>query len=142
MNNELKAMLESVINEALQPIKEDIQSLKEDAQTIKEDVLVLKIDVQTLKGDVQVLKTGFQKLESDVQNLQAGQSELYQLTRAIYDRQEETDARLEALTMDVHKATGDITSLKQVQARQEKIMSTLALRSLEQETDLRELKHA
>ena len=48
---------------------------------------------------------------------------------------------LEALTMDVHHATGDVTSLKQGQERQEKILGTFALRSLEQETDLRELKH-
>ncbi len=107
MNNELKAMLVSVINEALQPIKDDIRFLK---------------------GEIQTLKSG--------------QNELQQLARAIYDRKEETDARLEALTMDVQHATGDITSLKQVQARQEKIIGTLSLRSLEQETDLRELKYA
>lgn len=137
MNNGLKAMLESVINEALQPIKDDIRSLKEDVQSLKGDVQILKKDVQSLKGDVQVLKgdvqtlkTGVQKLESDVQTLKSGQSELLQLARAIYDRQEETDARLKALTMDVLRATGDITSLKQVQSRQEKIMGTLALRSL------------
>lgn len=39
--------------------------------------------------------------------------ELHQMTRAIHDRQEETDAKLEALTMDVHKLHGEVTSLKQ-----------------------------
>lgn len=120
MNTELKAMLESVINEALQPIKDDIRSLKEDVQALKGDVQILKKDVQSLKGDVQVLKGDVQKLEADFQTLQSGQSELQQLARAIYDRQEETDARLEALTMDVHHTTGDITSLKQVQSRQDR----------------------
>ena len=59
-------MLESVINEALQPIREDIQTLRGDFQTLKEDV-------QTLKS---------------------GQSELQQLARTIHDRQEETDAKI------------------------------------------------
>lgn len=114
MNEELKAMLESVLNEALQPIKEDLQALKG--------------DFQTLKGDFQTLK--------------AGQSELQQFGHAISDPQEENNLRLEALTMDVHRLTRDIASLKQTQARQEEILETLALRSLEHETDIRILKQA
>lgn len=145
-NNELKLLLKIVIDdalqEALQPIKEDIQSLKTDIAALKTDVHELKVDVAVLKTDVEVLKTDMHKLKTDVQVLESGQGELHQLTRAIYDRQEETDARMESLTMDVHKATGSVTSLKQGQERHEKILGSLALRSLEQETDLRELKHA
>lgn len=98
MNSELKLLLETVLNDALQPIKEDIQSLK------------------------------------------SGQLELNQLVRVIHDRQEETDARIESLSMDVHKVIGELTSLKQGQERQDKILESLALRSLEQETELRDLK--
>ena len=76
-----------------------------------------------------------------MQSLQSGQGELHQLVRAINDRQEETDARLESLSMDGHKVTGEVTSLRQGQERHEKALGTLALRSLEQETDIRELKH-
>lgn len=36
-----------------------------------------------------------------------------QMTRAIYDRQEEADAKLEAFSMDVHKAYGKITALEE-----------------------------
>jgi chromosome segregation ATPase len=39
--------------------------------------------------------------------------ELQQLTRAILDRQDETDAKLEALAMDVHYIKGEVTAMKQ-----------------------------
>ncbi|WP_416876582.1 hypothetical protein, partial [Kitasatospora sp. SC0581] len=38
--------------------------------------------------------------------------ELYQIVRAIRDRQEETDAKLDALSMDVHHAHGEIAGVK------------------------------
>lgn len=80
--------------------------------------------------------------------------ELHQLTRAILDRQEETDAKVEALTMDVHQIKGDVAKLKEDvatlksdvgllkegQQRHEKILETLALRSIEQETTIRQMK--
>ncbi|WP_260842602.1 hypothetical protein [Siminovitchia fortis] len=42
--------------------------------------------------------------------------------------------------MDVHKVHGEIASLKHGQERQDKILESLAMRSLEQETELRDLK--
>jgi hypothetical protein len=50
-----------------------------------------------------------QKLES----LESGQAELQQITRAIRDRQEETDAKLEALSMDVNKIYGNTVRIEQ-----------------------------
>lgn len=46
------------------------------------------------------LEGELQSLNSKVNTLESGQKELHQITRAIYDRQEETDAKLEALTVD------------------------------------------
>lgn len=45
-------------------------------------------------------------------SLEAGQSELHQITTAIRDRQEETDAKLEALTMDVNKIHGSAVRIE------------------------------
>lgn len=56
------------------------------------------------------------------------------------DKLEEKIDKLEALTLDVHKIYGMMTSFKESQDRQDKILEALALRSLEQETDIRELK--
>lgn len=79
--------------------------------------------------------------------LESSVSENIEITKALRDRQDETDAKLDALSMDVNKLHGVVTShtelintLVKSQERQEKILETLALRSLEQETDIRELK--
>lgn len=83
-----------------------------------------------------------QNINQRIQNIESGQKELNQMVRVIHDRQEETDAKLESLTLDVHKVHGELSSLKQGQERQEKILETLALRSIEQESELREVKRA
>lgn len=72
----------------------------------------------------------------------SGQAELLQIVRSIRDRQETTDAKLDALTMEVHKIHGELTSIKKEQDRHNKISTSPALHSLEQETELRELKQA
>ncbi|GJM73537.1 hypothetical protein HMSSN036_57530 [Paenibacillus macerans] len=77
-NAELKEMLQFVINESLQPVKDDIRSVKD---------------------EIQLLKTG--------------QEELRLITSAIRDRQEETDAKLEALSMDVNHMHGDLVRIEQ-----------------------------
>jgi hypothetical protein len=40
--------------------------------------------------------------------LEEGQKELNQISRVIRDRQEETDAKLEAMAIDVHKLLGKV----------------------------------
>ncbi len=59
--------------------------------------------------------------------------ELQQIGHALRDGQEELKAQLDALSMSLNHLQGS-------QTRIEKVIETLALRSLEQETDLRDLK--
>lgn len=49
---------------------------------------------------------------SELKDVKSQLDENTKMTKAIYHRQEETDAKLEALSMDVHKAYGKITSLE------------------------------
>lgn len=82
------------------------------------------------------------RVEQRLDNLEAGQKELFQLTKAIIHRQEMTDAKLEALTLDVHKIYGMMVSFQASQERQDKILEMLSLRSLEQEGEIRDLRRA
>ncbi|HHW37246.1 MAG TPA: hypothetical protein GXX18_08425 [Bacillales bacterium] len=93
---------------------------------MKEDVTGLKVDVKALQEDNQSIKS---QLDENTQ-----------LLKALHHRQDETDAKLENLTMDMHLMRGELSSLKEGQERQDKILESLAMRSLEQETELRELK--
>lgn len=45
--------------------------------------------------------------------LESKVNENIEITKALRDRQEETDAKLEALSMDVHKMHGDLTRLEE-----------------------------
>jgi len=46
-------------------------------------------------------------------SLESGQKELGQIVRAIRDRQEESDAKLDSLSMDVHHVHGEIAVVKE-----------------------------
>ena len=45
--------------------------------------------------------------------LESKVNENIEITKALRDRQEETDAKLEALSMDVHKMHGDLARLEE-----------------------------
>lgn len=51
--------------------------------------------------------------------LESGQKELHQIVRSIRDRQETTDAKLDSLTMEVHKVHGEVTTIKDTMATKE-----------------------
>ncbi|MGG4452668.1 hypothetical protein [Brevibacillus porteri] len=67
-----------------------------------------------------------------------GMNELRLVAHALMDRQDELDAKIDALTMDVHllkaevaELKQDVAELKEGQDRHERILETLALRALE-----------
>lgn len=108
-------MSDPVLNQildALHLLGGDMKSVKDDIRELKSDVQGLKSDVQTLKSDVHELKSDVQTLKVDVQSLKAGQAELFQLTSAIRSAQELTNAKLEALTMDVRRTEGNVIRIE------------------------------
>ena len=104
-----------------------------------------KLDL--ILSELQNLNKRIGHIETEFQTVKSQLDENTQLTKAIFHRQEETDAQLDAISMDVHKLHGEMSGIKEAQdiiihgqERQDKILESLALRSLEQETELRELK--
>lgn len=59
-------LIESVIEDKLEPIRNDIQEIKEDIIILKKDVAMLKNDVSILKKDVALLKKDVAVLKKDV----------------------------------------------------------------------------
>lgn len=64
--------------------------------------------VQAIQTDVSQLKTDVKSLDIRVGNLEKGQIELIEICRSIRDRQEETDAKVEGISMDVHELYGKV----------------------------------
>lgn len=130
-------------------LKTDMQTMKSDMQTMKSGMQTMKSGMQTMRSDMEIMKSDMQIMKSDILDLKESQglmqiqlNETNAIVRAIRDRQEETDAKLDELSMDVHKLHGEIASIKEDQERHEKILEKLSLRSIEQEADIRELKLA
>lgn len=70
---------------------------------------------KSLEEGQKSLAEGHKSLVEGYKSLAEGQKELNMISRAIRDRQDETDAKLDALSMDVHKLYG------KVEAQQEQL---------------------
>lgn len=119
-------------------------------QQILSELKGMKTEIVGMKTDIEGIKTDIEGIKTEQQIMKVQLNENTQLIRAIYDRQEETDARQEALTMDMHKLHGEVASIKEEQSlhsdilqklaegqvRQEKILERLSVRSIEQEADI------
>ncbi|MNJ37998.1 hypothetical protein D3C77_328350 [compost metagenome] len=102
----------------------------------------IESDQQSMKSEMQSMKSEIQAIKETQGLMQSQLDETNTIVRAIRDRQEETDAKLDALSMDVHQLRGDFVRLKEGQERYEKILEKLSLRSIEQETDISALWRA
>jgi chromosome segregation ATPase len=128
--------MEAILNQILVELK----IVKADVGNLKTDIQEVKTDIGYLKADMQEVKTDIGNLKSDMQIVKLRQDESFQFIHAIRHNQELTNAKIEGLAMDVHSIHGVLTALKDGQERQDRILESLAMRSLEQETDIRELK--
>ena len=67
-NSELLSALSGMMDDKLQPLKDDVQILKEEAKEIREDTEVLKKDVEHIDDAVQILKDGILVLNLKMEN--------------------------------------------------------------------------
>lgn len=138
-------MSEQLLHQILQKldhIESEQQSLRSDMQSMKSDMQSMKSDIQSMKSDMQSMKSDILGLKETQGLMQTQLQETNEIVRAIRNRQEETDAKLDALSMDVHKLHGEVASIKLNQDRLEKIVEKLSVRSLEQESEIRDIRLA
>lgn len=105
-------------------MKSDITNMKSDITNMKSDITNMKSDIKLLRHDVDQLKIDTKRLRQDVDIMKPQLQENTEITKAIHHRQEETDARLESLSMDVAKAYGEISAVKESVNVIEKNMAT------------------
>jgi len=96
--------------------------------------------LESVENRLESVENRLESVENRVGAVEKRQDETYQIVRAIYSRQELTDAKLDALTIDVRRMQGDFVELKESQERQDRILESLAIRSFDQEAQLRDLK--
>ncbi|BAQ10951.1 hypothetical protein OXB_2480 [Bacillus sp. OxB-1] len=78
-------------------------------QQILAELKDVKTEMKDFKFELNEIKS---KVDDNTKKLET-LDELKEITLALRDRQEETDARLESLAMDVHKMQGNVTDIKE-----------------------------
>lgn len=84
-----------------------LQQILGHVEQINERLGNLEKEVVTTNKRLESLESRVDTIEVRLTSLESGQKELNGIVRAIHDRQEENDAKLEALTMDVHRLRAD-----------------------------------
>ncbi len=134
-------MMDTKLDRALRPVREDIAELKTDVAGLKTDVAELKTDVAGLKTDVAKLKTGMAKLETGVAKLETGMQKLDdRVTKIELHLENVTDRnikilaenyvpatrRFEEVTLQIPDMQCDIEVLKTVTAEHSKILGKIS----------------
>ncbi|XWN51302.1 hypothetical protein L0P96_08680 [Anoxybacillus flavithermus] len=112
------------IQKELHDIREEQRSIREEQKLIRQEQQAIRQEQQAIREEQQAIRQEQQAIREEQQALKNGQKELYDLMNALLHPQDETDAKLEALTMDVHHMRGEMTAMKQeIHALNEKIDS-------------------
>ncbi|MBW7651824.1 hypothetical protein [Anoxybacillus sp. ST4] len=112
------------IQKELHDIREEQRSIREEQKLIRQEQQAIRQEQQAIRQEQQAIRQEQQAIREEQQALKNGQKELYDLMNALLHRQDETDAKLEALTMDVHHMRGEMAAMKQeIHALHEKVDS-------------------
>ncbi|KYD32460.1 hypothetical protein [Parageobacillus toebii] len=90
-------------------LEEEQLAIRKEQETIRKEQEAIRKEQQTIRQEQQILLQG----QKEQTYLKSGLKELNELMTALLHRQDETDAKLEALATDIHNIHGEITFLKQ-----------------------------
>lgn len=82
---------------------------------MKNDIHDVKSELGNVKNDIHDVKSDIHDVKSELHHVKSQLNENTEIIKAILHRQEETDAILDQLTVDVHQLHGEMTKLKKGQ---------------------------
>jgi hypothetical protein len=113
---------------------------------LKDEMGILRNDVNNLKDEMGILRIDVNLFSEQVHWIREGQQELQQITRALRDGQEELKAQLDSLAEQLDSTQKGFQEhlriIQEEHKRQRLTLDTLALRSIEQEAQIRQLQRA
>ncbi|MEK5037986.1 hypothetical protein [Sporosarcina sp. FSL K6-3457] len=113
--NDIKADITGIKSE-ITSMKTDITGIKSEITSMKTDITGIKSEITSMKTDITGIKSEITVMKADITSMKAQLDKNTQIIKVIRDRQEETDAKLENLTMDVHHMRGELTALTETVA--------------------------
>ncbi|AMV09655.1 hypothetical protein ABS784_10095 [Geobacillus sp. G4] len=108
----------------LQKLVEGQERLEREQIAIRQEQEEIRKEQQEIRKEQQEIRLEQQRLRQEQDSLRAGQKELNGIVAALLHRQDETDAKLEALAADVHQLHQEFASLKQTVDRLEQKMDS------------------
>ena len=109
---ELNHRIGNVENE-ISNVKYELINVKGDLNDVKSELNDVKGDLNDVKSELNDVKGDLNDVKSELSNIESQLNENTEITKAILHRQDETDAKLDHLTIDVHKLHGEVTQLKE-----------------------------
>ena len=109
-------MSERLLKEILHEVKElnhRIGNVENEISNVKYELINVKGDLNDVKSELNDVKGDLNDVKSELSNIESQLNENTEITKAILHRQDETDAKLDHLTIDVHKLHGEVTQLKE-----------------------------
>jgi chromosome segregation ATPase len=111
------------------PVSDKFDQMMGKLDQMNGDVQGLKKDIGDMNGDIQGLKKDIGEMKGDIQGLKKITEDIPSIKQAVFETAGEMN---DVKTM--------LKSLVKSQERQDRILEALSTRSLEQETELKELK--
>ncbi|MBD5639110.1 hypothetical protein HYI18_11010 [Clostridium botulinum] len=105
MDKEILSALSALLDEKLNPIKEDISGVKKDVSSLKEDVCGLKEEVSGLKSNVSSLK-------EDVKYIKIQQEEQGKILRVLEDKAITNKSEHDKLSNDIIQLSGKVENMR------------------------------
>lgn len=112
MDKEILSTLGALLDEKLNPIKEDISGVKKDVSGLKGDVSSLKEDMSSLKEDVSGLKSNVSSLKEDVKYIKIQQEEQGKILRVLEDKAITNKAEHDKLSNDIIQLSGKVENMR------------------------------
>ncbi|EPY2305691.1 hypothetical protein ACXATD_001326 [Clostridium sporogenes] len=112
MDKEILSVLSALLDEKLNPIKEDISGVKKDVSGLKGDVSNLKEDMCVLKKDVSGLKSNVSSLKEDVKYIKIQQEEQVKILRVLEDKAITNKAEHDKLSNDIIQLSGKVENMR------------------------------
>lgn len=99
-------------------------AIRQEQEEIRKEQQEIRKEQQEIRKEQQEIRLEQQRLRQEQDSLRAGQTELNGIVAALLHRQDETDAKLEALAADVHQLHREFSSLKKTVDRLEQKMDS------------------
>src|SRR5699024_7881697 len=86
--------------------KDEISAIKNDQASMKDEISAIKNDQASMKDEISAMK-------DDQMTMKLQLDENTEITKAIHHRQDESDAKLEGLSLNFAKLHGEVVAVKE-----------------------------